>query len=363
MKNEILILPGDGIGPEVINEAVKVIKLLQKNKLINSVIRYAKIGGSAIETLGLPLPNETLNAAKSARAIILGAVGGYQWDKIKEFNKRPEYGLLKLRKSLNFFANLRNTIFYSQILSSNLKSEILSNVNIMIVRELSQGIYFGKPRGIYYNEYGLRYGYNTSCYDEKAIRRIGIIAFELAKKRKKKLCSVDKANVIEVTMLWREIITELSNEYPDVKLSHLYIDNAALQLILSPKQFDVIVTGNMFGDILSDEAANLTGSIGMLPSASINSIGQCLFEPCHGSAPDIANKGIANPIATILSVSMMLHYSLQKPLLSKYLNLAINNVLNKGIRTADINSTGKNLVSTKIMGDVIIEEFKKIIKI
>lgn len=361
MKNEILILPGDGIGPEVINEAVKVIKLLQKKKLINSVIRYAKIGGYAIDKLGLPLPNDTLKAAKSARAILLGAVGGNKWDNIKDFNKRPEYGLLKLRKSLNFFANLRNTIFYPQLLSSSIKSEILSNVNIMIVRELSQGIYFGKPRGILYNEYGLRYGYNTSNYDEKAIRRIGILAFELAKKRKKKICSVDKANVIEVSMLWREIITDLSNEYPDVELSHQYIDNASMQLILSPTTFDVIVTGNMFGDILSDEAANLTGSIGMLPSASINSIGQGLFEPCHGSAPDIANKGIANPIATILSVSMMLHYSLQKPLLSKYLNIAINNVLNKGIRTADINYTGKTLVSTKIMGDVIIEEFEKLI--
>ncbi|CAA3704276.1 3-isopropylmalate dehydrogenase [Candidatus Portiera aleyrodidarum] len=361
MKNEILILPGDGIGPEVINEAVKVIQLLKKKKLINSVIRYAKIGGNAIEKVGLPLPTDTLKAAKSSRAILLGAVGGKKWDNIKDFKKRPEYGLLKLRKSLKFFANLRNTIFYPQLLSSSIKSEILSNVNIMIVRELSQGIYFGKPRGVVYNEYFLRYGFNSSNLDEKAIRRIGIIAFELAKKRKKQLCSVDKANVIEVSMLWRKIITELSNSYPDVRVTHLYIDNAAMQLILSPNIFDVIVTGNMFGDILSDEAANLTGSIGMLPSASINSIGQGLFEPCHGSAPDIANKGVANPIATILSVSMMLHYSLQKPLLSKFLNVAIINVLKKGFRTADINYTGKNLVSTKEMGNLIIEEFEKLI--
>lgn len=361
MKNEILILPGDGIGPEVINESVKVIKLLQKKKLINSVIRYAKIGGYAIDKVGLPLPNDTLKAAKSSRAIILGAVGGQKWDNIKDFNKRPEYGLLKLRKSLKFFANLRHTCFYPQLLSSSIKAEILSKVNIMIVRELSQGIYFGKPRGVLYNEYFLQHGYNTSKLDEKAIRRIGIIAFELAKKRKKKICSVDKANVVEVSMLWREIISDLSNSYPDVRVSHMYVDNAAMQLILSPKIFDVIVTGNLFGDILSDEAANLTGSIGMLPSASINSIGQSLFEPCHGSAPDIANKGIANPIATILSVSMMLHFSLQKPLLSKYLNVSISNVLKKGFRTADINYTGNTLVSTKKMGDLIIEEFENLI--
>ncbi|AFS18776.1 3-isopropylmalate dehydrogenase [Candidatus Portiera aleyrodidarum] len=361
MKNEILILPGDGIGPEVINEAVKVIKVLQKKKLINSVIRYAKIGGYAIDTVGLPLPNDTLKAAKASRSILLGAVGGHKWDNIKDFNKRPEYGLLKLRKSLKFFANLRHTCFNPQVLSSSIKSEKLSNVNILLVRELSQGIYFGKPRGVLYNKYFLRHGYNTSKLDEKAIRRIGIIAFEIAKTRKKKFSSVDKANVLEVSRLWREIISDLAKSYPEVKVSHMYVDNAAMQIILSPKIFDVIVTGNMFGDIISDEAANLTGSIGMLPSASINSIGQSLFEPCHGSAPDIENKGIANPIATILSVSMMLHFSLQKPLLSKYLNASISNVLKKGFRTADIKYTGIKIVSTKQMGDLIIEEFEKLI--
>ena len=294
----ILILPGDGIGPEIVTEARKVLDVVNGRFQLGLSFDEALIGGCAIDATGVPFPDETLAKAQAADAILLGAVGGPQWDTLDRAI-RPERGLLAIRSQLGLFGNLRPAVLYPQLAdASSLKPEVVAGLDILIVRELTGGIYFGEPRGIDVNEAGERRGYNTYVYTDSEIKRIGRLAFESARKRNGRVCSVDKANVLEVTMLWREVMTELCGEYPDVELSHMYVDNAAMQLVRAPKQFDVIVTGNMFGDILSDQASMLTGSIGMLPSASLNQDGKGLYEPSHGSAPDIAGKGVANPLAT-----------------------------------------------------------------
>lgn len=354
MSKTVLMLPGDGIGPEIVAEAEKVLHKVNEKFNLGLTFEQALVGGAAIDATGIPLPDETLEKARQADAILLGAVGGPKWDQL-EMARRPEKGLLGLRSNLQLFANLRPAILYPQLASaSSLKPEVVSGLDIMIVRELTGGIYFGQPRGVRELEGGERQGYNTYVYSESEIRRIGRVAFEAARQRNKKLCSVDKANVLEVTVLWREVMTELAKEYPDVELSHMYVDNAAMQLVRAPKQFDVIVTGNMFGDILSDEAAMLTGSIGMLPSASLNAEKQGMYEPCHGSAPDIAGQGIANPLATILSAAMMLRYSLGEEKAAEAIEAAVSTVLDQGLRTADIMSEGARKVSTLEMGEAVL---------
>lgn len=353
--SKILLLAGDGIGPEIVAEAEKVLVLLNDKLNLGLDLEHAKVGGSAIDEFGVPLPEQTLNKAKEADAILLGAVGGPKWDAI-DMAIRPEKGLLGLRSNLELFGNLRPAILYPQLAeASSLKPEIVSGLDILIVRELTGGIYFGQPRGVRVLENGEREGYNTYVYSESEIRRIGKVAFEAAQKRGGKLCSVDKANVLEVTVLWREIMDDMAKDYPDVELSHMYVDNAAMQLVRAPKQFDVVVTGNMFGDILSDAAAMLTGSIGMLPSASLDVNNKGMYEPCHGSAPDIAGQGIANPLATILSVAMMLRYSLNQNSAAELIEQAVSNVLDQGLRTADIVSEGATKVSTIQMGDAVIK--------
>lgn len=345
MSKTVLMLPGDGIGPEIVAEAEKVLHKVNEKFNLGLTFEQALVGGAAIDATGIPLPDETLDKARQADAILLGAVGGPKWDKL-EMARRPEKGLLGLRSNLQLFANLRPAILYPQLASaSSLKPEVVSGLDIMIVRELTGGIYFGQPRGVRELEGGERQGYNTYVYSESEIRRIGRVAFEAARQRNKKLCSVDKANVLEVTVLWREVMTELAKEYPDVELSHMYVDNAAMQLVRAPKQFDVIVTGNMFGDILSDEAAMLTGSIGMLPSASLNAEKQGMYEPCHGSAPDIAGQGIANPLATILSAAMMLRYSLGEEKAAEAIEAAVSTVLDQGCapQTLCLRARGKCL--------------------
>ena len=357
MSKKILVLPGDGIGPEITHQARRVLEACREAG-VDIEIDEAPVGGAEIDRSGVPLAPETLEKAKAADAILLGAVGGPKWDTMPDIANRPEKGLLALRKELNLFGNLRPALLYPQLVeASSLKPEVVSGLDIMIVRELTGGIYFGQPRGRETREDGTRYGYNTYIYDEHEIRRIGRVAFEMAQKRGKKLCSVDKANVLEVTILWRDIMNELAPEYPDVELSHMYVDNAAMQLVRAPKQFDVIVTGNMFGDILSDAAAMLTGSIGMLPSASLNDSGQGMFEPCHGSAPDIAGQGLANPLATILSVAMMLRYSLDAPELAERIERAVGSVLDQNLRTADIAYAGTQQVTTEEMGDAVVAAF------
>lgn len=354
MSKSVLLLPGDGIGPEIVAEAEKVLHKVNDKFNLGLAFETALVGGAAIDETGVPLPEVTLSKAREADAILLGAVGGPKWDAL-EMAKRPEKGLLGLRSNLELFANLRPAILYPQLASaSSLKPEVVSGLDIMIVRELTGGIYFGQPRGVRELENGERQGFNTYVYSESEIRRIGRVAFEAAQQRNKKLCSVDKANVLEVTVLWREIMEDLAKEYPDVELSHMYVDNAAMQLVRAPKQFDVIVTGNMFGDILSDEAAMLTGSIGMLPSASLNADKQGMYEPCHGSAPDIAGQGIANPLATILSAAMMLRYSLQAEEAAEAIEVAVSKVLDQGLRTADIMSEGSEKVSTRDMGEAVL---------
>jgi 3-isopropylmalate dehydrogenase len=353
--SKILLLAGDGIGPEIVAEAEKVLVLLNEKLSLSLDFDHAKVGGSAVDEFGVPLPDSTLDKAKEADAILLGAVGGPKWDGV-DMSIRPEKGLLGLRSNLELFGNLRPAILYPQLAdASSLKPEIVSGLDILIVRELTGGIYFGQPRGIRVLENGERQGYNTYVYSESEIRRIGKVAFEAAQKRGGKLCSVDKANVLEVTVLWREIMDDMAKDYPDVVLSHMYVDNAAMQLVRAPKQFDVVVTGNMFGDILSDAAAMLTGSIGMLPSASLDVRNKGMYEPCHGSAPDIAGQGIANPLATILSVAMMLRYSLNENAAADLIEKAVSNVLDRGLRTADIMSEGSTKVSTVEMGDAVIE--------
>lgn len=361
MNRNILLLPGDGIGPEIVSEAEKVLRLLNDSLSLELTIDSALVGGSAIDEFGVPLPDVTLEKAKASDAILLGAVGGPKWDDL-DMAIRPEKGLLGLRSNLELFGNLRPAILYPQLAdASTLKPEVVSGLDILIVRELTGGIYFGQPRGVRVLENGDREGYNTYVYNETEIKRIGRVAFEAAQKRGGKLCSVDKANVLEVTVLWREIMDDLAKEYPDVELNHMYVDNAAMQLVRAPKQFDVVVTGNMFGDILSDAAAMLTGSIGMLPSASLDEAGKGMYEPCHGSAPDIAGQGIANPLATILSVAMMLRYSLAENKAADLIESAVSDVLDQGFRTADIYSEGTTKVSTIDMGNAVIKALSKLV--
>lgn len=353
MTHKIAILPGDGIGPEIVAEAVKVIHFLQANAGLDAELTEAPIGGAGYDAAGKPLPDATLELVKKSDAILLGAVGGPQYETLPR-ELRPERGLLGLRSELELFSNLRPAILYPQLAdASSLKAEIVAGLDIMIVRELTGGIYFGQPRGIIEKD-GERYGYNTAGYKESEIERIGRSAFDIAMKRGKRVCSVDKANVLEVSELWREVMERVAKEYPEVELSHMYVDNAAMQLVKWPKQFDVMVTSNLFGDVLSDAAAMLTGSIGMLPSASLDANGKGMYEPIHGSAPDIAGKGIANPLATILSVAMMLRYSLNEAALADRIDAAVGKVLDQGLRTADIMSAGCTQVNTTEMGDAVV---------
>ena len=354
MKYNITVLPGDGIGPEIIAEAVKVLETLQSVHGLSIAMQHADVGGAGYDAHGQPLPAATLDVARSADAILLGSVGGPQWEQL-ERHLRPEQGLLGLRSELALFSNLRPAILYPQLAdASTLKAEVVSGLDIMIVRELTGGIYFGEPRGIRTLDNGEAQGFNTLIYSASEIEGIGRSAFEIARKRDGRLCSVDKANVLEVSELWRQVMNRLGEEYSDVELSHMYVDNAAMQLVREPKQFDVIVTGNMFGDILSDAAAMLTGSIGMLPSASLDCNGKGMYEPIHGSAPDIAGQGVANPLAAILSVAMMLRYSLNEAVLADKVETAVGAVLDAGLRTADIASEGMQTVGTTAMGDAVV---------
>lgn len=348
---KIAILQGDGIGPEIVAQAVKVLKALNLQSL---EMTEAPIGGAGYEAAGDPLPEATLQLAKAADAVLLGAVGDWKYDKL-ERHLRPERGLLRIRQALNLFANLRPALLYPELAgASTLKPEVVSGLDIMIVRELTGDIYFGQPRGISVLENGEREGINTMRYSESEIRRIGRVAFNIAMKRNKRVCSVDKANVLETTELWRQVMIELSAEYPEVELTHMYVDNAAMQLIRAPKQFDVMVTGNIFGDILSDEASMLTGSIGMLPSASLDVNNKGMYEPSHGSAPDIAGKDIANPLATILSVAMMLRYTFNDEANALKVESACKKALSLGFRTADIATEGCQLVKCSEMGDAVV---------
>jgi len=354
MSHNIAILRGDGIGPEIVAEAEKVLGCLQAEHALELTLEHAPVGGAGYEDCGKPLPDATLELARSADAVLLGAVGGPRWETLDRA-LRPEQGLLGLRAGLGLFANLRPAILYPQLAdASTLKPDVVSGLDLMIVRELTGGIYFGQPRGVRTGDDGQREGFNTLVYRESEITRIGRVAFEIARKRNHRLCSVDKANVLECTELWRQVVTALGAEYPDVELTHMYVDNAAMQLVRAPKQFDVMVTTNMFGDILSDAAAMLTGSIGMLPSASLDSNGKGMYEPIHGSAPDIAGKGVANPLATILSVAMLLRYSLAEPELAGYVERAVGVVLDNGLRTPDIAAAGTTVVGTREMGDAVV---------
>lgn len=353
MTKKIAVLPGDGIGPEIVAEAVKVLNKLGTEGLDIS-LDYGLIGGAAYDETGTPLPEETLTLSKQADAILLGAVGGYKWESL-DISVRPEKGLLGIRSELNLFANLRPAILYPQLAgASTLKAEVVAGLDLMIVRELTGGIYFGQPRGIRTLENGEKQGFNTLVYSESEITRIGKVAFDIAVKRQGRVCSVDKANVLESTELWRETMIELANDYPAVELSHMYVDNAAMQLVRAPKQFDVMVTTNMFGDILSDCASMLTGSIGMLPSASLDENSKGMYEPIHGSAPDIAGQNIANPLATILSAAMMLRYTLDEAAMADRIEKAVSKVLDDGLRTVDIHSEGTTKVSTSEMGDAVV---------
>lgn len=349
MSKKICVLPGDGIGPEITAEAVRILKAVDSG----FELEEALLGGCAVDATGQPYPEATQKLAQEADAVLLGAVGGPKWDNLPR-EQRPERGLLGIRKQLNLFANLRPAILYPELAgASSLKPEVVAGLDILIVRELTGDIYFGQPRGIETRD-GERFGFNTMHYTETEIRRIGRVAFEAAQKRNKKLCSVDKMNVLECTQLWRDVMTELAPEYPDVELSHMLVDNAAMQLVRAPKQFDVMVTGNMFGDILSDEASMLTGSIGMLPSASLDANNKGLYEPSHGSAPDIAGKGVANPLATILSAAMMLRYTFNMEEAAQRIEGAVKKVLAQGYRTGDIFESGTQKVGTKQMGDAVL---------
>ncbi|NCF09148.1 MAG: 3-isopropylmalate dehydrogenase [Gammaproteobacteria bacterium] len=354
MSKNIAILPGDGIGVEIVAEACKLLDCLRDDFGLQVETDEALIGGSAYDATGTPLPDATLELCREADAILLGAVGGPKWEPL-DYSVRPERGLLGLRAELDLFANLRPAILYPQLAeASSLKADIVAGLDILIVRELTGGIYFGQPRGVEELPDGQKRGYNTLVYSTAEIERIGRVAFETAQKRGKRLCSVDKANVLEVTELWRDVMTGLAGDYPDVELSHMYVDNAAMQLVRAPKQFDVMVTTNMFGDILSDCAAMLTGSIGMLPSASLNAENCGMYEPIHGSAPDIAGQGVANPLATLLSVAMMLRYSLGEAELAARIDRAVSAVLDQGLRTGDIMSDGMRQVGTAEMGDAVV---------
>ena len=346
---KICVLPGDGIGPEITAEAVRVLNALD----LKFEMEEALLGGGAVDATGNPYPEATQKLAREADAILLGAVGGPQWDSLPR-EQRPERGLLGIRKDLNLFANLRPAILYPELANaSTLKPEVVAGLDILIIRELTGDIYFGQPRGVR-EENGERVGFNTMVYSESEIRRIAHVSFQAAQKRNKKLCSVDKMNVLECTQLWRDVMIEVSKDYPDVELSHMLVDNAAMQLVKAPKQFDVMVTGNMFGDILSDEASMLTGSIGMLPSASLDQNNKGLYEPSHGSAPDIAGKGVANPLATILSAAMMLRYTFNLEEQALRVENAVKKVLAQGYRTGDIYERGTNKVGTREMGDAVL---------
>ncbi|SFQ08834.1 3-isopropylmalate dehydrogenase [Geopseudomonas sagittaria] len=360
MSKQILVFPGDGIGPEIVAEAVKVLEVANDKYALGFELSYDELGGAAYEKYGTPLADETLERARAADAILLGAVGGPQWDNLDR-PLRPEMGLLKIRSQLGLFGNLRPALLYPQLAgASSLKPEIVAGLDILIVRELTGGIYFGSPRELRTLENGERYALDTLPYSESEIRRIAKVGFDMARLRGKKLCSVDKANVLESSRLWRAVVEEVAKDYPDVELSHMYVDNAAMQLVRAPKQFDVVVTDNMFGDILSDEASMLTGSIGMLPSASLDANNKGMYEPCHGSAPDIAGKGIANPLATILSVSMMLRYSFGQLEAADAIERAVGNVLDQGLRTGDIWSEGCQKVGTREMGDAVVAALRNL---
>ncbi|MEN9214844.1 MAG: 3-isopropylmalate dehydrogenase [Gloeomargarita sp. DG02_4_bins_56] len=349
-RYKIAVLPGDGIGVEIMGVTLEVLEKLGQLCDIDFLFSEALIGGAAIDQTGHPLPPETLELCRYSDAVLLGAVGGYQWDELPS-HLRPEQALLGLRSGLNLFANLRPaTVFPELIHASSLKPEVITGVDLLVVRELTGGIYFGQPKGIFTSETGEQRGVNTMAYLASEIDRIGRVAFAAAQQRRKKLCSVDKANVLEVSQLWRQRMNALAPEYPDVTLTHLYVDNAAMQLIRWPQQFDVIVTGNLFGDILSDEAAMLTGSIGMLPSASLGATAPGVFEPVHGSAPDIAGQDVANPLAQILSAAMMLRYGLSEPQAAARLEYAVAEVLRQGYRTGDIYTEGMQRLGCKAMG-------------
>ncbi len=353
MSEKIAVLPGDGIGPEVVAEAVKVLERLRRDYGLKIELETAPVGGTAYDQAGQPLPPATLQLAQAADAVLLGAVGGLKYDTLPR-ELRPEKALLGLRSELKLFANLRPAILYPQLASaSTLKPEVVAGLDLLIVRELTGDIYFGEPRGVRTLANGERQGFNTMVYAEHEVARVARVAFDAARKRRKKLCSVEKANVLETSGLWREVVIRVAKDYPDIELSHMYVDNAAMQLVRAPKQFDVIVTGNIFGDILSDEAAMLTGSIGMLPSASLDTANKGMYEPIHGSAPDIAGKGVANPLATILSVAMMLRYTLNETALAARVEKAVSNVLDQGLRTGDIYTEGTKKVGTKEMGDAV----------
>ncbi|TAL83177.1 MAG: 3-isopropylmalate dehydrogenase [Candidimonas sp.] len=358
MSHKIAVLPGDGIGSEITEQAVRVLQALG----LDLEIQTAPVGGAAYDALEHPLPPSTLELATKSSAVLFGAVGDWKYDSLPR-ELRPEQAILGLRKAMGLFANLRPAILYPQLANaSSLKSEVVSGLNILIVRELTGDIYFGQPRGV--REVadgpfkGERQGFDTMHYAESEVRRIAHVGFQAARKRSQKLCSVDKSNVLETSQFWRDIVTDVARDYPDVRLSHMYVDNAAMQLVRAPKEFDVIVTGNLFGDILSDEAAMLTGSIGMLPSASLNASNQGLYEPSHGSAPDIAGKNIANPLATILSAAMLLRYSLSAAAQADRIEAAVQTVLEQGLRTADIFEAGTRKVSTSEMGDAVLKALK-----
>ncbi|MCC6611124.1 MAG: 3-isopropylmalate dehydrogenase [Burkholderiales bacterium] len=349
----IAVLPGDGIGPEIVAQAVSVLRALERHGLALEIAE-APVGGTAYDAAGDPLPQRTLDLAKAADAILFGSVGGPQYDALPR-PKRPEQALLRLRKELGLFANLRPAIVYPELVNaSTMRPECVSGLDILILRELTGDIYFGEPRGIRPAEGGGREGFDTMRYTEAEIARIARVGFLAARKRSRRLCSVDKANVLETSQLWREVVTAIGAEFPDVELSHMYVDNAAMQLLRNPKQFDVIVTGNMFGDILSDEASMLTGSIGMLPSASLDERGKGLYEPIHGSAPDIAGRNLANPLATILSAAMMLRYSLDSEGAAGRIEAAVRKVLARGLRTADLYEAGTQRVGTREMGEAVV---------
>lgn len=357
--SKVAILPGDGIGPEVVAEAVRILECLRDECGLRLELEYGLVGGSAYNVHGEPLPDVTLRLAQEADAVLLGAVGGREWESLP-IALRPEKALLGLRSQLGLFANLRPAVLFPQLASaSTLRADVVSGLDIMIVRELTGGIYFGEPRGVRTLENGERQGFNTLVYAESEIERVVVRAFEIARSRAHRVCSVDKANVLEATELWREVVMRVACRYPDVAVSHMYVDNAAMQLVRAPKQFDVIVTTNMFGDILSDEAAMLTGSIGMLPSASLNETNRGLYEPIHGSAPDIAGKNLANPLATILSVAMMLRYSFHESELAAEVEAAVSAVLDSGMRTADIQDGTSAPVSTQAMGDAVVSALRE----
>jgi 3-isopropylmalate dehydrogenase len=350
---KIAVLAGDGIGPEITAQAVRVVEALAGHGL-KIELESALVGGAAFDAHGDPLPAQTLAVCESAQAILFGAVGGPRYDALPRA-LRPEQGLLRLRKHFDLFANLRPAIVYPELAhASSLRADVVAGLDLLILRELTGDIYFGQPRGIHKNARGEREGFDTMRYNESEISRIARWGFEAARKRKHRLCSVDKANVLETTQLWRDVVTEVHQDYPDVELTHMYVDNAAMQLVRNPKQFDVIVTGNMFGDILSDEASMLTGSIGMLPSASLNADRFGMYEPIHGSAPDIAGSGAANPLATILSLAMLLRYSLEQPEAADRVEAAVRTVLRNGLRTADIAHAGEPRVNCSQMGDAVV---------